>query len=143
MVREQLLDLTAVVLGNVRGEMPRLGATTKYATLRLRAAIESQLANADANAQSIAVAAGMSERSASRLLAQEGTSLHRLLYEGRLQKCRNALRDPAQSHRSISEIAHAWGFRDISHFSHAFKARYGLAPRDYRITCPYATKITE
>ena len=29
-------------------------------------------------------------------------------------------------------IAHRWGFFDSSHFHRAFKASYGVSPRDYR-----------
>jgi AraC-like DNA-binding protein len=134
LVREQMLDLAAVALGNLAGVTPKLGATTRFVTLKLRAAIESQLTDPNADRQSIAAAAGISERHANRLLAQQGTSVRRLLMERRLAKCREAFEDRMQLGRSISDIAFAFGFRDLSHFNHAFKNRYGLAPREYRIT---------
>ena len=77
MVREQVLDLIAVVLGNLSGVVPKLGAAMRFATMKLRAAIESQLTNPNADRQSIAAAAGISERHANRLLGQEGTSIRR------------------------------------------------------------------
>jgi len=49
--------------------------------LKLSVSIESQLTNPDADAQSIAADAGVSERHANRLLALEGTSIRRLLFE--------------------------------------------------------------
>lgn len=133
LVREQMLDLAAVALGNLAGLMPRLGAASRLATLKLRAAIDRQLANPDADRHSIAAAAGISERHANRLLALEGTSIRRLLTERRLNKSREAIANPLQRQRSISDIAFAHGFRDLSHFTHAFKDRFGLAPREYRI----------
>jgi AraC-like DNA-binding protein len=66
------------------------------------------------------------------LLAEENWSLERYLNERRLERCRSALEDAAQSHRSIGEIAFKWGFSDLSHFGRRFKARYGLSPSDYR-----------
>ena len=50
----------------------------------------------------------------------------------RLARCRRALEDPSQAHRTVSEIAYGWGFSDMTHFGRKFKAAYGLLPRDYR-----------
>jgi AraC-like DNA-binding protein len=100
--------------------------------LKVRAAIESQLSNADVDRQSIASAAGISERHANRILALEGTSIRRLLIKRRLAKCREALEDPLQHDRSIGDIAYAFGFRDLSHFNHAFKKYFRASPTDYR-----------
>ncbi len=52
----------------------------------------------------------------------------------RLEKCRAALVDPAQTSRRVSDIAYAWGYTDLAHFSHRFKERFGVSPRDYRAT---------
>jgi len=131
-LREQLLDLTAVVLGNLTGTMPRLGAAARFGTLKLRVVIDSQLTNPEADAQSIAAGAGVSERHANRLLALEGTSIRRLLIERRLNKCREMIEDPRHLHRSISDIASFYGFRHLSHFTRVFKERFGLSPSAYR-----------
>jgi AraC-like DNA-binding protein len=40
--------------------------------------------------------------------------------------------DPALRNRTISDIAFSWGFVDASHFSRAFKARFGCTARDVR-----------
>jgi AraC-like DNA-binding protein len=74
----------------------------------------------------------VSERQANRLLASEGTSVRRLLTQRRLEKCREALVDPLQRHRSIGDIASSFGFRDMSHFTHAFRDEYGHAPSEHR-----------
>ena len=132
LVREQMLDLAAVALGNLAGVTPRLGAATRFIALKLRVTIESKLTDPAADRQSIAAAVGVSERHANRLLALEGTSIRRLLMERRLSKCREAIEN--QRHRSISDIAFAYGFRDLSHLTHAFKNRYGLSPSEYRST---------
>jgi len=133
LAREQMLDLTAVAIGNLVGVKPRLGLAGRLGTLRLRAAIDAQLANPDLDRHSIAVAAGISERHANRLLALEGTSIRRLLMERRLDKCRAALEDPLQL-RSIGEVARQCGFRDLSYFTRAFKSRFGFAPSECRST---------
>jgi len=133
-VREQMIDLTAVVLGNLAGIMPRLGAAARFGTLKLRVFIESQLTDPDADAQSIAAGAGVSESHANRLLALEGTSIRRLLIDRRLNKCREIIEDPRHVHRSISDIAFFYGFRNLSHFSRVFKGRFGLSPSEHRRT---------
>jgi hypothetical protein len=76
--REQALDLTALMLGNFAGLTPELTSPARSMVVKLRAAIESQLTNRAADRASIAAAAGLSERHANRLLAQEGTSITEL-----------------------------------------------------------------
>lgn len=131
LVAEHVLDLASVTMGNLVEHIPKLGGSARFLTLRLRAAVDSQLANADADRASIAGAVGVSERHANRVLAQEGTSIMRLLLTRRLAKCASALRDP-RDRRRIEDIGYAHGFRDLSHFSRAFKNHYGLSPREFR-----------
>jgi len=50
----------------------------------------------------------------------------------RLEACRQAFDDSRQAHRSITDIAVAFGFSSMAHFSRAFRAQLGLAPSDYR-----------
>jgi AraC family transcriptional activator of tynA and feaB len=56
----------------------------------------------------------------------------RLIQSRRLERCHKALNDPLQFHRSVSEIASAWGFVDMTHFSRRFKAAYGILPSELR-----------
>ncbi|GAA2849981.1 hypothetical protein GCM10010472_03770 [Pseudonocardia halophobica] len=42
------------------------------------------------------------------------------------------LLDPTQRHRTISELAFDRGFVDASHFSRAFRARFGGTAREVR-----------
>lgn len=61
-----------------------------------------------------------------------GTTFGAWVLAERLEACRRALANAMHDRQSISEIAFDWGFREISHFSKVFKARYGVSPRDYR-----------
>jgi len=125
--RQTILDHTAAMLGSLTGVTPKLGRADDFLSLSLKAAIDR---DPNATRDSIAAAAGVSVRHANRLLALEGTSIQRLLTERRLSKCREAIEN--QRHRRISDIAYAYGFRDLSHFGRAFKSRFGLTPSDYR-----------
>ena len=61
-----------------------------------------------------------------------GSTFGAWILSERLEACRRALANALHERQSISEIAFDWGFREISHFSKVFKARYGVTPRDYR-----------
>jgi len=128
-VREQLLDLTAVALAPLAGARPKLGAASHLVALRLRTAVDSQLTNPDADRASICTAAGVSERHANRILAEEGTSVVDLLRERRLEKCAGALRETCLP---ICDVASSFGYSDVANFARAFRARYGVTPRAFR-----------
>ena len=54
----------------------------------------------------MAAAAGTSVRYTNSVLAEEVTSITRYIQERRLVRCRRALEDPQQAHRSLREIAY-------------------------------------
>ena len=86
----------------------------------------------DLSGERIAAANGVSVRHVNRLFAGEGTSLMHYVWERRLIRCRRDLTDPTMAHRTIGKIALAAGFNDLSHFSRAYRARYGTTPREER-----------
>jgi len=94
--------------------------------------VERNLADPDLDVARIAKALGYSKRSLHKLFVGDATTVSRLIWERRLEHCRLALLDPALARRSITEIAHHWGFSDSQHFSRAFKARFGASPRQFR-----------
>jgi AraC-like DNA-binding protein len=49
----------------------------------------------------------------------------------RLERARGALAE-IERKEPIGDIAHRFGFSDASHLSRAFRARFGMTPRDYR-----------
>jgi len=94
--------------------------------------VERNLADPGLDVGRIAAALGYSKRSLHKLFVGDTTTVSRLIWERRLEHCRLALLDPALARRSITEIAHHWGFSDSQHFSRAFKARFGASPRQFR-----------
>lgn len=127
----QVVDLVSLA---VRGEDARSSQSTARATAlhRLKTEIGKRLSDPGLNPGAAAAAAGMSVRYANSLLAVEGHSLERYIQHCRLERCRRALEDPLQSHRTISEIAFAWGFSDHSHFTRRFRAAFAMTPGDCR-----------
>jgi AraC-like DNA-binding protein len=109
--KNQILDLIAVSLLNARGvSRPCISSARSVALLNVRAAIESRLIDPGLNSTSVAEAAGVSIRYANALLAEENTSIMRLVLAMRLARCRQALEDPLQNHRTVSETPMAGAF---------------------------------
>lgn len=94
--------------------------------------IDRNLADTELGIGSIARAFGISSRTIHKLFEGEAQTAARLIWDRRLERCREEMADPAMASRSITEIAHLWGFSDSQHFSRAFKQRFGVTPRDYR-----------
>jgi AraC-like DNA-binding protein len=67
-----------------------------------------------------------------RAFSGEPCSISEWVWAHRLDAVRTDLCDPALRHRTIGDLAFAWGFVDASHFSRAFRARFGCTARDVR-----------
>jgi AraC family transcriptional activator of tynA and feaB len=132
-VRNQTMDLIALSLGKAAGEKaPGASSVRALVRMKVRAAIEARLHEPQIDLRSVAAAAGVSLRYANVALAEESTSISRVIQERRLARCRKALEDPAQSHRTVSDIAYNWGFSDMTHFGRRFRAAFGQLPSEYR-----------
>jgi AraC-like DNA-binding protein len=125
-VADNVLDLMATALSQVERPLP--AATT---LVRVKLWIETHLGER-LTAERIAAACRSSARQLNRLFEREGTSLMHYVWDRRLARCHCDLADPAMRGRPITEIAFGAGFNDPSHFSQAYRARYGCAPRDTR-----------
>lgn len=133
LVEAHLLDLIALAFGRSASETtPRRSSARSLVRLRLHAEVDARVADPALRPGAVADAAGVSVRYANAVLADEETSLAQLIQARRLARCRQALEDPAQAHRTVSEIAYGWGFSDMTHFGRRFKAAYGLLPSECR-----------
>jgi AraC family transcriptional activator of tynA and feaB len=129
MVANQALDLIAVCLCD--GEQRARASTSKsLCFLRIQAATESRLADPKLDTKTVADSVGISVRYANKVLATYDTSIRRMILAKRLARCRAALADPNQTHRSVSDIAYGWGFSDMTHFGRRFKEAYGVLPSE-------------
>jgi AraC family transcriptional regulator, positive regulator of tynA and feaB len=136
MVASHALDLIAVSLSKtMEADRPRVSSAKALVLLKIRSVVEVRLTDPSLGAQAVADAVGVSVRYANAILADQDTSIMRLIQARRLARCRYALEDPNQAHRSVSEIAYGWGFSDMTHFGRRFKKAYGILPSDYQIIC--------
>jgi AraC-like DNA-binding protein len=127
---DQTVELTALLLGRAHG-LPRSAGRA----LLLQAAlddIERNLGDPDLDPASVAARVNVSTRYLHRLFAEQGTSFGRWVQRRRLERCRRDLAEPALSHLTIAQVAARRGFRDRTHFARRFRARYGLAPSEWR-----------
>jgi AraC family transcriptional regulator, positive regulator of tynA and feaB len=80
----------------------------------------------------VALGLKLSPRYINKLFEAENTSLGRYIWQRRLERCAATLRDRAFAPRSVSSIALANGFNDLSHFSRAFRLNFGESPTRFR-----------
>jgi AraC family transcriptional activator of tynA and feaB len=111
---------------------PRLPFGRSDTLERIKAFIRRNLSDLDLSPSKVADVSRLSTRYLNRLLEHEGTSLSRFIWEQRLEKAAGDLANPALRSWSISEIAYNSGFRNISHFSAAFRERFDKAPSEFR-----------
>jgi AraC-like DNA-binding protein len=131
-VADHVLDLLALSVTDTLRGVRALTSSKAMLLARLKRIIGEHLRDPDLDPGRVASLAGISKRHANRLLAAEGTSIERFIVAARLARCHAALGTPACDGQTIGEIAFAWGFSDLSHFSRAFRACYGCSPRDFR-----------
>ena len=99
---------------------------------QIKACARARLRDPGLTVAVIAAALHTSVSTLHRAFAGEPCSIAEWIWAQRLDAIRRELCDPAQRHRTISDIAFSWGFVDASHFSRAFKARFGCTPREVR-----------
>lgn len=89
-----------------------------------------QIDNPDLDTAEICRSNGVSPRTLNRLFAAEGVTPMNWLWMQRLDRSRKALENGGET--SITTVALENGFRSVSHFSIAFKRRFGLSPVEAR-----------
>jgi len=129
------LAVTEFLVAGLAAEIaqPHGPAAVREAHLhRVRQAIESLLAEPDLRLGQVAEAAGVSPRYLQKLFAAAQESFTHYVRLRRLERCRLDMLSPRHAETSISSIAFRWGFNGSAHFSRAFRAQYGVSPRQYR-----------
>jgi AraC-like DNA-binding protein len=130
---DQALDLVAMAFADRRRERSPDQSFHRSALLyRLKNYILTHLRDPELSMPRAAAAIGISPRYASDLMAAEQTSFRSYVQLQRLERCRRDLADPAHAARHVGDIAFAWGFNDLAHFSRIFKQRFGASPREWR-----------
>jgi AraC-like DNA-binding protein len=130
---DQALDLVAMAFADRMHQRSADLSFHRSALLyRLKSYILTHLRDPELSMPRAAAAIGISPRYASDLMAAEQTSFRSYVQMQRLERCKRDLSDPAHLARHVSDIAFAWGFNDLAHFSRIFKQKFGASPREWR-----------
>lgn len=108
-------------------------SNTQAATLRrICQFIEGALSDPELTLAAVAAHEKISERLVQKVFEGIGLSFTTYLRQRRLERCRADLANRQYGHLSISDICFRWGFNDAAHFSHSFRDRYQMSPRQFR-----------
>jgi AraC-like DNA-binding protein len=134
LVVAHIFSLTALVLASARdaAEAVRSAGPNAAKLRQIKQYVADKLADPDISIAKVAGANRLSARQVQRLFESGDTTFSEFLLLKRLQSVHAVLTDPRQSHRSISDIALAAGFGDVSYFNRAFRNYYGASPTAIR-----------
>ena len=133
-IAQSLVDLLLTLAHQSAGPASDTRATATQAAIlyRICQTIERRLDDPELAPARVAQAEGISERYLQKLFEGVGDNFTHYVRERRLQRAWADLSNPAEAHRSISDISYAYGFGDSAHFSRTFRHRFGLPPREFR-----------
>ena len=142
---EQMLDLVALLI--VQRAAPASLETSARLAHRQRALqyIRSNIEEEDLCPQKVAQVCGISLSYLHQLFRESERSVEATITEERLLLARRKLNDPSRAHMSIASICYESGFNDATHFSRAFKRRFGVTPGEVRkaLTCGTAVDFQQ
>lgn len=132
LAQTHLVDIAGVAIGAGRDAWHRAEqGGIKAARLRmLHAAIRDGARDEAFSIGPVARSLGISPGYLRKLLAAEGQSFSALVLDRRLSLAHEMLTAATGAQQTISGIALAAGFGDVSYFNRAFKRRYGATPGD-------------
>ncbi|MFD8420867.1 helix-turn-helix domain-containing protein [Streptomyces sp. NPDC059466] len=126
-------DLLVALLSEPLAESRRLtGSLRRTLPLRIKDHIDRNLADPGLDPVRVATAFGISTRYLHKLFEPERETVAHYIRDLRLERVRMRLLDPRFAGRPISTLAFDAGFGDLSGFNRAFKAKYGVSPRELR-----------
>lgn len=131
-VGRQLVDLLVLALKSDDRTLTAGNSTVREAHLtRIEAYIRRHMNDSALAPDAIARGCGISTRYLHELFRDTNQTLGSWVRDQRLEAARELLDDPS-NRQTIAEIAYRWGFGDQAQFSRAFKAHFGVPPKDYR-----------
>lgn len=131
-VAEATLQLVSAALEeNFRATSTPVGRAGLY--LLSKKYINDNLHDVDLTPAAVAAAHHVSLRTLQSVYHVEGETVVNTIRDRRIERCRRDLSDPAMDDWSISAICARNGLHNMSYFSHMFKDRYGVGPREFRM----------
>jgi AraC-like DNA-binding protein len=125
---ESLLDCIGAAAAQQWGGQTEAAAPRGRLRERLLVVLRANLSNPCLDPALLAETCGISLRAVHYAFADGGTTVAATIREQRLLRCRADLRDPSLTGRTVASIAYSWGFKDVAHFAHAYRARFNISP---------------
>jgi AraC-like DNA-binding protein len=134
LVETHVHDLVAIAVGATRDAADlAMGRGVRAARFgAIKADIAKHIAREDMSAEWIAPRHGVSASHVRRLFEEDGLTFSEFVLGYRLAQAHRRLCDPRLTDRTISSLAFALGFGDLSYFNRMFRRRYGAAPSEVR-----------
>ncbi len=127
-------DLIALALGATRdgAEIAKNRGVRAARLKALKADILENLGSQDLSVGAVALRQRITPRYVHLLFEGEGVTFSEFVLGQRLRRAHRMLLDPRFSGVSITDIAYAAGFGDLSYFNRAFRRQFGTTPSDLR-----------
>jgi AraC-like DNA-binding protein len=129
----EMMDVLALAIDMGEKDDQAADQTVQHVRLRsVKAWIEDHLTDPDLSLERIAKHNGISLRYLHYLFKLTGMSVSEWIWDRRLQRSYDALRRPELHALPVTDVAYRLGFNSSSHFSTAFRKKFGLSPSDLR-----------
>ena len=127
------VELLAQALAESRAHAPLRSVALREALfVRACRLIRLQYGDPDLSPKTLAQSLGISTRLLQRIFAEHDKTVMAHVWEERVNCSAKLLADPQAAHRSVTEIAFACGFSDLTHFGRLFAARLGMTATQWR-----------
>ncbi|PKW18000.1 AraC family transcriptional regulator [Saccharopolyspora spinosa] len=126
---QHLTDLVCLL---VLGDTQPPTSHAREIETQIRQHVRGNARDSGLNTESIAQALGWSQRQIQTVLRQAGTTPSELIRQERLHYARQQLENPANVHKTITQIAYESGFNSAHTFTKAFRQHFGHTPKDHR-----------
>lgn len=130
---DTILDaVNAFILGARRGGDNRDRSLRERQRREIMRYIEQHLPDPTLSVSQIAAVHRISKRYLHWLFRDQSATVNELIILKRLAGCQRDLSSLGGAHLQVGQIAYAWGFSNISHFSKRYRAQYGESPTETR-----------
>jgi AraC family transcriptional activator of tynA and feaB len=127
------VDLLAQLLNESDGDDPMSSEASRAAMfVSACQVIALKFVDPDLTPAEIAQEIGVSTRTLARVFAANNDTIMRRVFDERVRQAARFLTAPAYAKRSVTDIAFACGFNDLSHFGRMFSSKMHMTPSQWR-----------
>ena len=124
--------VNAFVLGARPGDADHDNSLSERQRREILRYIDQHLPDPALSVSHIAAVHRISKRYLHWLFRDQSVTVNELIILKRLEGCQRDLSSLGGAHLQVGQIAYAWGFSNISHFSKRYRAQYGESPTETR-----------